>query len=137
MKIIERYVLQAFLAAFFLAWLVLSFVLSIGLLVRIARLLIEGLPLRAIGLFLLVGLPETLTLTIPIALLVSALLVFSRLSADSEIAAMRACGVNLLSVIRWPVLIGLICTLFGFYINNEVVPPWSRCTAQPEKYGQR
>ena len=64
MKIIERYVLQAFLAAFFLAWLVLSFVLSIGLLVRIARLLIEGLPLRAIGLFLLVGLPETLTLTI-------------------------------------------------------------------------
>ena len=122
MKIIERYVLQAFLAAFFLAWLVLSFVLSIGLLVRIARLLIEGLPLRAIGLFLLVGMPETLTLTIPIALLVSALLVFSRLSADSEIAAMRACGVNLLSVIRWPVLIGLICTLFGFYINNEVVP---------------
>ena len=78
--------------------------------------------MRAIGLFLLVGLPETLTLTIPIALLVSALLVFSRLSADSEIAAMRACGVNLLSVIRWPVLIGLICTLFGFYINNEVVP---------------
>ncbi|HRT29606.1 MAG TPA: LptF/LptG family permease [Kiritimatiellia bacterium] len=122
MRIIERYVLQAFLAAFFLAWLVLSFVLSIGLLVRIARLLIEGLPLRAIGLFLLVGLPETLKFTLPIALLVSALLVFSRLSADSEIAAMRACGVNLLRVIRWPVLIGLICTLFGFYINNEVVP---------------
>lgn len=122
MKIIERYVLQAFLAAFFLAWLVLSFVLTIGLLVRITRLLIEGLPLRAIGLFLLVGLPETLTLTVPIALLVSALLVFSRLSADSEIAAMRACGVNLLHVMRWPVLVGLLCTLFGFYINNEVVP---------------
>lgn len=122
MKIIERYVLQSFLAAFFLAWLVLSFVLTIGLLVRITRLLIEGLPLRAIGLFLLVGLPETLTLTIPIALLVSALLVFSRLSADSEIAAMRACGVNLLHIMKWPVLVGVACTFLGFYINNEVVP---------------
>lgn len=122
MKIIERYVLQSFLAAFFLAWLVLSFVLTIGLLVKITRLLIEGLPLRAIGLFLLVGLPETLTLTVPIALLVSALLVFSRLSADSEIAAMRACGVNLLSVMKWPLLVGVACTFLGFYINNEIAP---------------
>ena len=122
MKIIERYVLQSFLAAFFLAWLVLSFVLTIGLLVRITRLLVEGLPVQAIGLFLLVGLPETLTLTVPIALFVSALLVFSRLSTDSEIAAMRACGVNLMTVIKWPLLVGVACTFLGFYINNEIVP---------------
>lgn len=122
MKIIERYVLQSFLAAFSLAWVVLSFVLTIGLLVRITRLLIEGMPLRAIGIFLLVGLPETLTLTVPIALLVSALLVFSRLSADSEIAAMRACGVNLLNIMKWPLLVSVACTFLGFYINNEVVP---------------
>lgn len=122
MKIIERYVLQSFLTAFFLAWLVLSFVLTIGLLIRITRLMIEGLPLHAIGLFLLVGLPETLTLTVPLALLVSALLVFSRLSADSEIAAMRACGVNLMSIMRWPILMAILCTLLGFYINNEIVP---------------
>jgi len=69
-----------------------------------------------------VGLPETLTLTVPIALLVSALLVFSRLSADSEIAAMRACGVNLLHIMKWPILVGLACTFLGFYINNEIVP---------------
>jgi len=122
MKIIERYVLKSFLAAFFLAWLILSFVLSIGLLVRIIKLLIDGLPMHAVGLFLLVGLPETLTLTVPIALLVSSLLVFSRLSADSEIAAMRACGVNLISVMRWPIIVSVLCTVLGFYINNEVVP---------------
>lgn len=120
MKLIERYVLQAFLAAFFLAWLILSFVLTIGLLVRITKLLIEGLPAKTIGMFLMVGLPETLTLTVPIALLVSALLVFSRLSADSEIAALRACGVNLLHIIRWPLTFGLLCSLLGVYINNEV-----------------
>lgn len=122
MKIIERYVLQSFLASFFLAWLVLTFVLTIGLLVKIARLIIEGLPMKSVGIFLLVGMPETLKLTVPIALLVSSLLVFSRLSADSEIAAMRACGINLLSVMKWPLITGVICVLFGLYINNEIVP---------------
>ncbi|HNX33772.1 MAG TPA: LptF/LptG family permease [Kiritimatiellia bacterium] len=122
MKIIERYVLQSFLTAFFLAWLVISFVLTIGLLVKLMRLIIEGLPVHAIGLYMLVGFPETLTLTLPLALLVSALLVFSRLSADSEIAAMRACGINLLHVMKWPAVFGAVLTLLGFYVNNEIVP---------------
>jgi len=122
MRIIERYVLQSFLTAFFLAWLVLSFVMTIGLLVKITQLLIGGLPLRAVGLFMLVGFPETLQLTVPLALLVSSLLVFSRLSADSEIAAMRACGVNLLTIMKWPVVVAAVCTVLGFYVNNEIVP---------------
>jgi len=121
MKIIERYVLKSFLAAAFLSWLVLSFVMSIAMMVKIVQLMIQGLPAKAVGLFLLVGFPETLYLTIPISLLVSSLLVFGRLSADSEIAAMRSCGVNLLAIIKWPVLFALVCTLFGVYINNEVV----------------
>ena len=122
MKIIERYVLQSFLTAFFLAWLVLSFVMTIGLRVKITQLLIEGLPIRAVGLFMLVGFPETLQLTVPLSLLVSSLLVFSRLSADSEIAAMRACGVNLLTIMKWPVVVAALCTALGFYVNNEIVP---------------
>lgn len=122
MKIIEKYVLTSFLTAFSLAWLVLSFVLTIGLLVRIIQMIIEGLPPKAVGLFLLVGFPGTLRLTIPIALLVSSLLVFSRLSADSEIAAMRACGVNLLGIMKWPMAIGAALAAFGIYVNNEIVP---------------
>lgn len=121
MKIVERYVFNSFLAAAFLSWLVLSFVMSIGMMVTIVQLMIRGLPAKAVGMFLLIGFPETLYLTIPIALLVSSLLVFGRLSADSEIAAMRSCGINLLNVIRWPVIFSLVCTLFGVYINNEVV----------------
>jgi lipopolysaccharide export system permease protein len=75
-----------------------------------------------VGRFALVSFPETMQWTIPIGLLVASILVFSRLSADSEIAAMRACGVNIVSVVRWPVIFGVLCTLIGFYINNEIVP---------------
>ena len=122
MKTLERYVFGSFLSSFTLAFLVLTFVLTIGLMVQIVTYILDGVPMSLVGEFALVSFPETLQWTMPLALLVAGILVFSRLSADSEIAAMRACGVNLLVVIRWPVAFGVLCTLLGLYINNEVVP---------------
>ena len=122
MKTIERYVFGAFLSSFFLAFLVLSFVLTIGLMVQIVGYILQGLPMPLVGRFALVSFPETMQWTIPLGLLVASILVFSRLSADSEIAAMRACGVNLLSVIRWPMIFAALCTCVGLFINNEIVP---------------
>lgn len=122
MKIIERYVFKAFLSSFLLAFVVLSFVLTIGLLVQIIGYIMDGVPMSLVGEFCMVSLPETLQWSMPLALLVSSILVFSRLSADSEIAAMRACGVSIISVIKWPVAFGLVCTLLGFWVNNEIVP---------------
>jgi lipopolysaccharide export system permease protein len=121
MKIIERYVFTSFLSSFFLAALVLTFVLTVGLLVQIVGYILDGVSPSLIGEFALVSFPETLQWTIPLSLLVSSILVFSRLSADGEIAAMRACGVNIVNVMRWPALFALICTFLGSYINNEVV----------------
>ena len=122
MKTIERYVMTSFLTSFLLAFLVLSFVLTIGLLVQIVGYILDGVSASLIGEFALVSFPETLQWTMPLAILVSSVLVFSRLSADSEIAAMRACGVNLLSVMKGPALFGLVCALLGAYVNNEIVP---------------
>jgi len=122
MRTIERYVFGSFLSSFLLAFLVLSFVLTIGLLVQIVRYILAGLPMELVGRFALVSFPETMQWTIPLGLLVASILVFSRLSADSEIAAMRACGVNLLTVMRWPLAFALLCTGVGLFINNEIVP---------------
>lgn len=122
MKTLERYVFGAFLSSFFLAFLVLSFVLTVGLMVQIVRYMLQGIPVDLVGRFAFVSFPETLQWTIPLALLVASVLVFSRLSADSEIAAMRACGVNLLTVMRAPLLFALFCTVMGLFVNNEIVP---------------
>ena len=122
MKTIEKYVFSSFLTSFLLAFLVLSFVLTIGLLVQIVGLILDGVSSSLVWEFAMVSFPETMQWTIPLALLVSSVLVFSRLSADSEVAAMRACGINLLAVMKWPVLFGLVCSLTGMYINNEIVP---------------
>lgn len=110
------------MTGFATAFLVLSFVLTIGLLVQIAGYIIDGLPARLIGRFAAVSFPETLQWTIPLALLVSSVLTFSRLSADSEISAMRACGINLWAVMKYPALFAAACTVLCAWINNEIVP---------------
>ncbi len=122
MKTLHRYIFGSFLTSFLLAFLVLSFVLTIGLMVQIVGYILSGVPLDLVGRFALVCFPETMQWTIPLALLVSSVLVFSRLSADSEIAAMRACGVNLLSVMRYPALFAVAMTALGLFINNEIAP---------------
>ena len=122
MKTLERYVFGSFLSSFLLAFLVLSFVLTIALMVQIVGYIMDGVPMSLVGEFCAVSLPETLQWSMPLALLVSSILVFSRMSADSEIAAMKACGVNIASVMRYPVLFAALCTLLGFWVNNEIVP---------------
>jgi len=122
MKTIERYVFGSFLSSFLLSFLVLSFVMTIGLLVQIVGFILDGVSMSLVGEFAIVCIPETLQWTMPLALLVAGVLVFSRLSADSEIAAMRACGIHIMSVMKWPILFGLFCTLLGLFVNNEVVP---------------
>lgn len=122
MKTIDKYIFSSFFTSFLLAFLVLSFVLTIGLLVQIVGFILDGLPMSLVGKFAAISFPETLQWTIPLSLLVSSVLVFSRLSADSEIAAMRACGLNLFSVMKWPVFFAFACTVMGMWINNEIVP---------------
>lgn len=122
MKTIEKYVFGAFLSSFFLAFLVLSFVLTIGLMVQIVGYMLQGVPVGLVARFAFVSFPETMQWTIPLGLLVASILVFSRLSADNEVAAMRACGINLLTVMRAPFAFAVGCTLLGFFVNNEIVP---------------
>ena len=122
MKTIERYVFGSFLSSFTLAFLVLTFVLTIGLMVQIVGYILDGIPMSLVGRFALVSFPETLQWTMPLALLVSSVLVFSRMSADSEIAAMRACGINLLTVMRMPLVFAFACAALGAFVNNEIVP---------------
>ncbi len=122
MKILQRYVVSAYLSAFALAMLVLTFVLSVGLLVKATELMVKGLPPEMVLRFLAVSMPESLTFTIPLASLVSALLVFGRLSADGEINAMKACGVNLWSVMRPPALFGVLMAVLCLFVNYEIAP---------------
>lgn len=122
MRILSRYIMCSYLSAFLLTGMVLTFVLSVGFLFKVITFLMQGASFAVLGRYLLASVPEVLGFTIPLSLLISALLVFGRMSSDSEISAMRACGVSFRQIMFWPLVLATFCTLLGFFIQNEVMP---------------
>ena len=66
--------------------------------------------------------PQILAVTIPIAILLATFLTFQKLSAQSEVIAMRAAGVSFTRMMRPVIYLGLLGMLFSFALNEFVVP---------------
>jgi len=61
-------------------------------------------------------------LAIPMACLVSSLMAFGRLSADSEITAVKAAGISPLTLIRPVLVVGSLIMVLLILFNNWVLP---------------
>jgi LPS export ABC transporter permease LptG/LPS export ABC transporter permease LptF len=67
-------------------------------------------------------LPATLGLTIPMALLVAALIALGRLAADREIVVLMACGVSPYRLLRPVMGVGLVAAAITLYVCIELIP---------------
>lgn len=95
MRIFTRYILKEVLSHALLGLMLFTFVLLMPRLPYMMELIVRNSSsLGAIAKIFLLVLPNMLTVTIPMAVLVGILLGLSRLAADSEITAMRASGVG-------------------------------------------
>src|SRR6478672_3497966 len=96
MRILRRYILGEVTSHALVGTGIFTFVIFTKELGQILELVVRNsapLP-SAIELFLLI-IPGALTITLPAGVLIGVLLGLSRLAADSEITAMKACGVSL------------------------------------------
>lgn len=108
MRILTRYILREVISHAFLGGVLFTFVLfmkELGPLVELA--VRNSTSLSTVGEVFLLMLPNMLTVTIPMAVLVGILLGLSRLAADSEITAMRASGVG---VWRFVGIVAMVAT---------------------------
>ena len=78
--------------------------------------------------------PEIIVITIPIGVLWSSFLVFSRLNNDSEIIAMRTSGISLIRILRPVFLFGLLTAVVSFLLAEMVVPISSPLARKLEIY---
>ena len=66
--------------------------------------------------------PVATTLTLPVAALFSAAMVYGRLSADNEFNACRASGINVQRLLIPAIALGLFTAAFTFIFSNFVIP---------------
>jgi LPS export ABC transporter permease LptF/LPS export ABC transporter permease LptG len=101
MRILTRYILREVVSHALIGAAVFTFVLFTRDLGRILELVVRNsAPIPSIAQVFFFTVPVALTYTIPMGVLVGILIGLSRLSADSEITAMRASGIGVWSFLR-------------------------------------
>jgi lipopolysaccharide export system permease protein len=97
--------------------------ISIGALFELIRQVTNaGLSMAlAIEIFVL-KLPEFIVLAFPMATLLATMMTYSRFSSDSELIALRGCGVSVRRIIAPAIVLSLVVTGMTFAFNELITP---------------
>jgi len=97
--------------------------LSVGVMFDLIRKIVEyGLPVLKALQALIFSLPSFLVLSFPMAVLLSTLLSYGKLSANSELLALRSLGITITRIIAPAIAISIFMTGLTFYFNDNLVP---------------
>ena len=97
--------------------------LSVGVMFDLIRKIVEyGLPVVKALQALIFSLPSFLVLSFPMAVLLSTLLSYGKLSANSELLALRSLGITITRIIAPAIAISIFMTGLTFYFNDNLVP---------------
>lgn len=97
--------------------------LSAGAMFELIRRVTEsGLPMRTALEVLVLKYPEWIVYSFPMATLLATLMAYSRFSSDSELAALRGCGISVYRLVLPAVILSFIVTGLTFTFNELIVP---------------
>jgi len=120
---LERYVLREVLGPTLVAFAAYTGFMLVRGLVQFSTLVLQSEdPLGDTGLVLALSLPHIVVLTIPVAFLLGLLVGVGRLSADSELTALRASGIDLVRLYLPIGVLAVVCWLATTALMVFVVP---------------
>ncbi|HAR46836.1 MAG: LPS export ABC transporter permease LptF [Nitrospirae bacterium GWC2_57_13] len=123
LRILDRYIFRELLTPFLLSMAVITLVLFIQRMFKLAELVVsKGASVVAAAKLFLYIMPGFLVITIPMATLLASLVAFARLSSDSEITAMKASQISLYRMLR-PVILFSFLTFLATGVTSLVLLP--------------
>lgn len=123
MRILPSYILRQHLVPFLLGFGVVTFVFEMDVLFDYLDLVINrGVPAIAVLQLFGLSLGFVIALSVPCAVLISALMTFGRLSQDNEITALRASGIHLFRAMLPPLAGATVLAVLLTLFNNYVYP---------------
>ncbi len=123
LQTIDRYLLRELVTPFLVALLLLTFALEIPPIIQQGEALItKGVAWSVVAHVLVLLLPQSLGITIPMALLVGMLIALGRLSGDRETVALEACGVSLVRLLRPLLIFAAAATAATAYVMIVALP---------------
>ncbi|MGE5558762.1 MAG: LptF/LptG family permease [Bacillota bacterium] len=119
MQIYKRYLYQEMVAPFFFGFSAFASVL-VG--PQLLRQIQNGVPFSVAMKIVWWGTPQIIAWILPMSMLFATMLSLGRLSGHSEVIAMRAGGISIISIAKPFIFIGLLVSLLGIYLKESIVP---------------
>ena len=126
MYILHRSILRELVVSFLLSVVFLNFTLMMEKLLRLSRLLssVSASPVDVAQIILFLQ-PQLLILTVPMAMLLSVLLTYFRLTADNELVIMRNIGMPFRLISRPVMYLGIACFALSLTMSFYLGPTGS------------
>src|SRR5437867_11731435 len=126
MRILDRYIFKEILFPFLIALVALTFVAFLAFSREIGWLLEliirQSATVRDIWAITAAYIPNVLTFTIPMAVLVGILTGFGRMSSDSEAIAFRATGVSMVRLLAPVLALGTLAFALNLAMTVSIAP---------------
>lgn len=124
LSVMDRYLATELIAPFlFGVGAFSSLGVSVGALFELIRRVTEsGLPLTIAFQVLMLQFPQFIVYSFPTSTLLATLMTYSRLSSDSELTALKACGVSVYRLVLPALVLCCIVTGLTFLFNESIVP---------------
>jgi lipopolysaccharide export system permease protein len=132
LSVMDRYILTELIMPFLFGVVAFSSIgVAIGVLFDLVRRITEsGLPLGIAAQIFVLKLPYFVSLALPLSMMLACLMVYGRLAGDSELIALRSCGVSIYRLILPALMMSLVLTGLTFLFNEAVVPAANRQASQ-------
>lgn len=122
MRILNRYIAKNMIVSMLTAVGILTFVMLSGQFFRAFDLISRGVSPWLLCRYLLYLVPDMLRFTLPLAMLVATVLVFSRMSADNELCAMKANGIGLWQIVAPGLVLSFVLSGLCVWLSLWVTP---------------
>ena len=131
MRTLDRYIIREIIPPFVIALLVFTFILIIPFIIDLAEAMIaKGVPWTMILRLILMLVPMSLALTIPMALLIGILVAFGRLSSDREVVVMMACGLSPYRLLRPVLVFAAVCWALDSWVLMKAMPDGNQASRE-------
>jgi lipopolysaccharide export system permease protein len=123
LKILTKYILKEHLSPLLFSLSALTSLLLLNYIAKqFGQLVGKNLPAGVIAEFLLLSVPFTVAMTLPMAVLVSTLHAFSRMASENEITAFKASGIAMQKLMVPVIISAAILTVSMVWFNDQVLP---------------
>ena len=123
MKKLDQFTLKAFIGPFVAILLVVVFILMMQFLwLYIDELVGKGLAFGVIMEFMMWGACTILPMALPLAVLLSSMMVIGQMGENKELMAIKAAGISLGRLIAPLIVAAALISVGAFFVGNDLVP---------------